>query len=108
MLFFFLRNLTLYPHHASSKRNTELAEWIKERWESYGFEVKLLQYNVLLSFPVEGKINGAKLYDGSGTVRFQTAEKEKVMEESENSSNALPPFSGYSPTGKEKVTNCAS
>lgn len=97
-----LRNLTLHPHHASSKRNTELAEWIKERWESYGFEVKLLQYNVLLSFPVEGKINGAKLYDGSGTVRFQTAEKEKVMEESENSSNALPPFSGYSPTGKEK------
>ena len=83
--------MTLHPHHASSKRNTELAEWIKERWESYGFEVKLLQYNVLLSFPVEGKINGAKLYDGSGTVRFQTAEKEKVMEETENSSNALPP-----------------
>ena len=81
---------------------------IKDQWSSYGFDVKLIKYNVLLSFPEKGKINGASLYDGNGTIRFQTAKNEKVLEPSEESPDALPPFSGYSPTGKEKVTNCAS
>lgn len=105
--FLFFRNLTLKPHHASSSRNTELAHFIKDQWAGYGFDVKLIRYNVLLSFPEKGKINGASLQDGNGTVVYQTAKEEKPLEPSEESPDALPPFSAYSPTGKEKVINSA-
>lgn len=97
-----LRNLTLKPHHASSDRNKELAQIIKQEWTSYGFNVKLVRYNVLLSFPEKGKINGATLQDANGTVQFLTAKNEKVLEPSEESPDALPPFSAFSPTGKAK------
>ena len=93
------------PHVASSSRNTELAHFLKDQWTGYGFDAKLIRYNVLLSFPEKGKINGATLQDGNGTVRYQTAKQEKVLEPSEDSPDALPPFSAYSPTGKEKVIN---
>ena len=96
--------MTLKPHHASSARNTELAHFIRDQLRDFGFDAKLIRYNVLLSFPEKGKINGASLQDGSGTVRFQTPKQEKVLEPSEQSPDALPPFSGYSPTGKFKVT----
>ncbi len=104
----FSRNLTLKPHHASSTRNTELAHIIKDQWTGYGFDVKLIRYNVLLSFPEKGKINGASLQDGNGTVVYRTAKQEKVLEPSEESQDALPPFSAYSPSGKVKVITCTS
>lgn len=100
--------MTLHPHHASSARNTELAHFIRDQWTDFGFDAKLIKYNVLLSFPEKGKINGASLHDGNGTVRFQTAKTEKALEPSEESPDALPPFSGYSPTGKFKVTKSGS
>ena len=105
LLFVFFRNLTLKPHHASSSRNEELAENIKHQWTSYGFDVKFVKYNVLLSFPEKGKLNGASLLDANGTVKFLTSKNEEVVEPSENSPDALPPFSAYSPTGKAKVNN---
>ena len=105
LLFVFFRNLTLKPHHASSSRNEELAENIKHQWTSYGFDVKFVKYNVLLSFPEKEKINGASLLDANGTVKFFTAKNEEFVEPSENSPDALPPFSAYSPTGKAKVNN---
>lgn len=101
---FLLRNLTLKPHHASSRRNKELAEMIKAQWTSYGFDVKLVRYNVLLSFPVEGKINGVALLDGNGSVMFRSANREEVLEPMEQSSDVLRPFSAFSPTGKAKVS----
>ena len=100
---FALRNLTLEPHQASSSKNKELAEMIKGQWISYGFDVKLVGYNVLLSFPEKGKINGASLLDANGTVKFKTANHEEVLEPSERSPDVLPPFSAFSPTGKAKV-----
>ena len=70
--------------------------------------MKLVRYNVLLSFPEKGKINGATLQDANGTVQFLTAKNEKVLEPSEESPDALPPFSAFSPTGKAKVTDIFS
>ena len=100
--------MTLKPHEASSARNNELARFIKDQWTDFGFDAKLIRYNVLLSFPEKGKMNGASLHDGNGTVRFRTAKTEKVLEPSEESTDALPPFSGYSPTGKFKVMKSGS
>ncbi len=50
----FLKYLTAEPHVASSARNNELANFILNEWKTYGLdEVRLAQYNVLLSFPKE-------------------------------------------------------
>ena len=101
--FYIPRNLTLKPHYASFDRNTELAHFIHGRWKSYGFDAKIIKYNVLLSFPMEGKTNGAFLLNGSGEIMYRTAEKEKVLEPSEADPDVLPPFNAYSATGKAKV-----
>jgi len=47
-----LRYFTAEPHVASSPRNNELANFILKEWKTYGLdEVRLAQYDVLLSFP---------------------------------------------------------
>lgn len=50
----YLKYLTAEPHIASSARNNELANFILNEWKTYGLdEVRLAQYDVLLSFPKE-------------------------------------------------------
>jgi N-acetylated-alpha-linked acidic dipeptidase len=50
----YLKYLTAEPHAASSARNNELANFILNEWKTYGLdEVRLAQYEVLLSFPKE-------------------------------------------------------
>ena len=58
-----------------------------------------MKYNVLLSYPVEGRFSGAVLVNGSGDYVFKTAQQEEILDPSENSSNAVPPFSAYSASG---------
>ena len=103
-MFFSPRNLTSRPHHASSPRNTELAHIIHDKWKEYGFDVKLVKYNVLLSFPEKGQVNGASLLNDSNNVIFETAKQEKILDPLENFTDALPPFSAYSPSGIATVS----
>jgi N-acetylated-alpha-linked acidic dipeptidase len=47
-----LRFLTEEPHIAGSKRNYELAVYVRDKFKEYGLEdVELVEYQVLLSFP---------------------------------------------------------
>lgn len=97
---FFHRYFALKPHIAASPRNLELAYNISNTWKSYGFDsVKIVKYNVLLSFPTRNKTNGAFILDDQGKVQFRTPEKIKTVEKDEISPDAVPPFSAYSPTG---------
>ncbi|MGA2362294.1 MAG: M28 family metallopeptidase [Candidatus Aminicenantales bacterium] len=48
----YLRYFTAEPHVASSPRNNALAQFILDEWQSFGLEdVRLAEYDVLLSFP---------------------------------------------------------
>jgi len=50
----YLKYFTSEPHVASSPRNNELANFILEKWKSFGLDkVYSAQYDVLLSFPKE-------------------------------------------------------
>lgn len=50
----YLKYLTAEPHVASSARNNELANFILNEWKTCGLDdVRLAQYDVLLSFPKE-------------------------------------------------------
>ncbi|XP_031556216.1 N-acetylated-alpha-linked acidic dipeptidase 2-like isoform X2 [Actinia tenebrosa] len=96
------RYFTSKPHIAASSRNTELANNISSTWKSYGFDtVKTVKYNVLLSFPTKNKTNAAFILDDKGGVKFETAQKEDIVDPSCDSPDATPPFSAYSPTGQE-------
>jgi N-acetylated-alpha-linked acidic dipeptidase len=47
-----LKYLTSVPHIAASPRNNELAEFVHDEWIKFGLEdVRLVPYDVLLSFP---------------------------------------------------------
>jgi N-acetylated-alpha-linked acidic dipeptidase len=46
------RFLTEKPHVAGSPRDRELAEWIRDRWQSFGLdEVEIVEHEVLLPYP---------------------------------------------------------
>jgi N-acetylated-alpha-linked acidic dipeptidase len=97
--------LTSKPHIAGSARNTELAHNISSTWKSYGFDtVKMVRYNVLLSFPTANKTNGAFILDDKGNTSFETAKQEDIVDPSCDSPDASPPFSAYSPTGQATVS----
>ena len=93
------RSFTSSPHIAGKARNTEIAHIIHDEWQSYGFDTKLVKYNVLLSYPVKGKFSGVVLINGSGEYIFKTAQQEEPLVPSENFSDVVPPFSGYSASG---------
>ena len=72
-----LRFYSKKPHIAGSKQNHEYALDIKKTWESYGFEVEMPEYEVLLSYPREDKMNVVELRDGSGKGEFRRSRKRK-------------------------------
>ena len=96
-----LKYLTLKPHAAASPRNDELIREINRRFSSYGFESKLHTYDVLLSFPGEGKKNYAYIISDNGTIirRSKGREDRLTKDENDNSKDALPPFNSYGPAG---------
>ena len=52
---------------------------------------------------MKGKFSGAVLVNNSGGEVFRTAQQEEILDPSENSSDAIPPFSGYSASGVIEV-----
>ena len=53
--------LTAEPHVAGSPRDRVLAEWIGDRWREYGLDyVELVEHHVLLSYPLEMRIEMAR------------------------------------------------
>ena len=94
-----LKYLTLKPHAAASPRNNELIWEINRRFTIYGFESRLHTYNVLLSFPEEGKINHAYIISDNGSIIYRSKGREDTLVPDENDTSALPPFSAYGPSG---------
>ncbi|MBV7528951.1 M28 family peptidase [Chitinophaga sp. sic0106] len=59
-----IKELASQPHHISSARGKEVAEEIKRRFNSYGWDASLVTYQVLFPIPQERELElgGAKPY----------------------------------------------
>ena len=87
-----------------------LAEWIKEHFIDAGLdEVKIVPYNVLLSFPSPNASNTVSLVDNNGQIRFQTSGRQPALGSPEERSELiLPNFNAYSASGVAEVPKTLS
>jgi N-acetylated-alpha-linked acidic dipeptidase len=51
-----LRHLTSEPHLAGTDASKRVAEWLRSQYESYGFDAKIVSYNVWLAQPKEVRL----------------------------------------------------
>ena len=105
VLFFlsFFRYFSQAPHPSGSNFSYVQAKYIKEKWEEYGLDkVELKKYDVLLSYPERPGI--ASITSANGSSVFTAQRKEKVLEDSEDNPDVLPPFNAYSSSGNVTVS----
>ncbi len=91
----FFRHFTAEPHPAGSVRNKELADFIAERFRTYGLdEVRLHRYDVLLPLPREVKVSmlTPTRYDATLT-------EDAYAEDPQTKQDAGPTFLGMSASG---------
>ena len=73
------RFISRRPHIGGSEVSEKLADYIIDKWESYGFDkVEKVRYDVLLSLPRKDKPNAVKLLSPSGSVLVNVQGLEKV------------------------------
>ncbi len=85
----YLYDLTKEPHHAGSKGARAVAEYVQRHLKESGFDSKLVEYHVLLPYPLEVKVT-----------MLEPMERElSLKEQVDFHPDALLPFNAYSPSG---------
>ncbi len=91
----FFRHFTAEPHPAGSVRNKELADFIAERFRTYGLdEVRLHRYDVLLPLPREVKVSML-----APTPYEATLTEDAYPQDPQTAKDAGPTFLGMSASG---------
>jgi N-acetylated-alpha-linked acidic dipeptidase len=92
-----LRRLSAEPHHAGSLASKENAEFIAELLESWGYDVEIAEYSILLPTP---KTREIELLGPDG---FSASLTEDTLPEDPSTSireNLLPPYNAFSIDGE--------
>nr|XP_039259813.1 N-acetylated-alpha-linked acidic dipeptidase 2-like isoform X1 [Styela clava] len=96
----FLRYLAKEPHIAGKEVDeVKLVEYMKTKWQEYGFHVEVHPYDVLLSYPDKNDSNIISVLLENGTEIYQSEASEKILDESQRSDKVMNPFNAYSGTG---------
>lgn len=75
----------------------EAAEWTRDRWAENGFDSKLAEYDVYLSYPVHQSL---AVTFANGTTTEVTIQEEGLPEDDvTNREDSIPNFHGYSAVG---------
>lgn len=85
----FLHDVTREPHHAGSAGGRRTAEYVQKRLELFGFESRISEYHVLLSYPKEIAV----------TLLQPEQRNLRIRENEDFHPDALIPFNAYSPSG---------
>lgn len=92
---------------AGTSGDREISQELRDFFENQGFDtVKVVPYNVLLSFPNQATRNHVELYDRRDNLVFTSGETEDPA--SEDVDGDLPPFFAYSARGSPKVRHRCS
>lgn len=103
--FFEKRYLTSVPHVAGTAQDMQQAQWMRDRFVDAGLdEVKVVPYEVLLSYPKRGMVNTVSLIDNEGRINFTTAGRQPPLGSSEEfSEEVMHNFNAYSANGVAEV-----
>ena len=92
-----LKHMSAKPHHAGSAAGKEVAEFIAGKFKSWGYEVEIEEYQILLPTPVERKL------DLVAPNKFTASLREDSLPEDPSTSvreNLLPPYNAFSIDGE--------
>ncbi|MBS1977003.1 MAG: M28 family peptidase [Bacteroidetes bacterium] len=91
-----LKFLTSHPHHVSSPQGKANAEFMRDKFRSWGYEADVVSYKIL--FPVPK----TRLLEMTGPVKFTAKLAEPALKEDGTSSQIgeqLPVYNAWSPDG---------
>jgi len=91
-----LRHLTSEPHMAGTEASRRVAEWLRDQYQSFGFDVEIVTYNVWLPQPREVKLELTK------PARKPLASPEQPFDgdKATYDERAVTGFNAYSPSGE--------
>jgi N-acetylated-alpha-linked acidic dipeptidase len=91
----YMKHLSAEPHHVGSAYDKQNAEYIRDKFQSWGFDAKLEEFDVLFPTPKE------RLLEMIEPARFTAQLKEPVVSEDEDSGDQgqLPTYNAYSGDG---------
>ncbi len=91
----YMKRLSAEPHHLGSAYDKQNAEFIRDKFRSWGFDAKLEEFDVLFPTPTE------RALEMIAPTVYKAALKEPVLSEDPDSSDAnqLPIYNAYSADG---------
>lgn len=92
-----LKHMSAKPHHAGSIESKQVAEFIAEKFKSWGYAVELAEYQILLPTPVEREL------ELIAPTKFKAALREDSLPEDPSTAvreNLLPPYNAFSIDGE--------
>jgi N-acetylated-alpha-linked acidic dipeptidase len=91
----YMKHLSAEPHHVGSAYDKQNAEWIRDKYKSWGLDASLEEFEVLFPTPTE------RVLEMIEPTRFRAVLKEPVISEDPDSgdANQLPTYNAYSIDG---------
>ena len=91
----YMRILSAEPHHLGSAQDKKNAEWMRDKFKSWGLEAKIEEYEVLFPTPKE------RVLELLAPTKFTATLKEPAIAEDPDSTdqNQLPTYNAYSADG---------
>ena len=91
----YMKHLSAEPHHVGSAYDKQNAEWIRDKFKSWGIDARLEEFEVLFPTPTE------RVLEMTEPTRFRAALKEPAIPEDPDSgdANQLPTYNAYSIDG---------
>ena len=91
----YMKHLSAEPHHLGSAYDKQNAEWIRDKFKSWGIDARLEEFEVLFPTPTE------RVLEMTEPTRFRATLKEPAIPEDPDSgdANQLPTYNAYSIDG---------
>jgi N-acetylated-alpha-linked acidic dipeptidase len=87
--------MTAEPHHTGSPYEIKLADYVADRFKTFGFDVSRDEYGVLLPWPGERRLDIV----GPDEMRLQVEEEKIRGDQWADMPGILPAYNAYSPAG---------
>jgi len=92
-----LKHMSAKPHHAGSAESKQVAEFIAAKFKSWGYEVEIAEYQILLPTPLEREL------ELLAPTKFKASLLEDSLAEDPSTAvrkNLLPPYNAFSIDGE--------
>ena len=91
----YMKHLSAEPHHVGSAYDKQNAEWIRDKYKSWGIDARLEEFEVLFPTPT------GRVLEMTEPARFRATLKEPAIPEDPDSgdANQLPTYNAYSIDG---------